>query len=226
MIEEIRKELFLLQDLKYKEFHSGLLPGINNIIGVRTPNIRKLVKEILKKDYRYYLNNSENNYYEEDMIEGLIIATSKMSLEDKLYYLEKFVPKINNWAVCDIVCASFKFKNKDLDKVWDFILKYKNSNKEFELRFMIVMMMDYFLIDSYIDKVLKIIDSINVDYYYTNMAISWLISVLFVKDSGKCIYYLENNNLSYFTYNKAIQKIIESNRVSKLDKDIVRRYKK
>ena len=91
---------------------------------------------------------------------------------------------------------------------------------------MIVMMMDYFLIDSYIDKVLNIIDSILVDYYYVNMAIAWLISVLFVKDREKALIYLKNNNLSIFTYNKSLQKIIESNRVSKLDKEMIRSMKK
>lgn len=226
MIEEIREELFLLQDLKYKEFHSRLCPGTDNIIGVRVPDIRRLVKDILKKDYKYYLNNIENKYYEETMIEGLLIATSKMSLEERFVYLEKFVSKIDNWAVCDIVCSSFKFKKNELDNVWHYILKYKNSNKEFELRFMIIMMMDYFLIDSYIDKVLTIIDTIQVDYYYTNMAVAWLISVLFVKDREKTLIYLKNNHLSAFTYNKSLQKIIESNRVSKPDKEMLRGMKK
>lgn len=226
MIEEIRKELFLLQDLKYKNFHSSLCPGTNNIIGVRVPNIRKLVKDLLKKDYKYYLNNIENKYYEDTMIEGLLIATSKMTLEEKFNYLERFIPKIDNWAVCDTVCSSFNFKEKDLETVWNFILKYKNSNKEFELRFMLIMMLNYYLIDSYIPKVLTIIDSIKTDFYYTNMAIAWLISVLFVKDREKTLYYLKNNHLPTFTYNKTLQKIIESNRVSKLDKEMIRGMKK
>ena len=226
MIEEIRQELFKLQDLKYKEFHSGLCPNTENIIGVRVPDIRKLVKKIIKKDYKHYLNNIENKYYEETMIEGLLIATSRMPLAEKFAYLKKFVPKIDNWAVCDIVCSSFKFKKNELDTVWHYILKYKNSNREFELRFMIIMMMDYFLIDSYIDQVLTIIDTIQVDYYYTNMAVAWLISVLFVKDREKALIYLKNNHLSTFTYNKSLQKIIESNRVSKPDKDMIRGMKK
>lgn len=226
MIEEIKKELFSQQDLKYKEFHSSLCPGTNNIIGVRVPIIRKLVKDILNNDYKYYLDNVDNKYYEETMIEGLIIATSKMSLDDKITYLKRFIPKIENWAVCDIVCSNFKFKEKELSIIWDFILTYKKSNNEFELRFMIIMMMDFFLIDSYIEKVFKIIDSINVDYYYTNMAIAWLISVAFVKDREMTINYLNNNHLSNFTYQKALQKIIESNRVLKEDKAMIREMKK
>lgn len=226
MVEEVKKELFKLQDLEYQKFHSNLCPGISNIIGVRVPKIRLLVKEILKKDYKEYLNDVKNDYYEEIMIEGLIIATSKMSLEEKEFYLKKFVPKIDNWAICDTVCSSFKLKKEELKEVWNFILTYKNSKKEFELRFIIVMMMDYFLIDEYIDKVFKIINEIKSEYYYTNMAIAWLISVAYVKDKEKTLYFIKNNDLSTFTYNKSLQKIIESSRVSKEDKIMIRNMKK
>ena len=194
---------------------------------MQLPKIRILVKEMLKsEDYLEYLEQVDNKYYEETMIEGLIIATSKMKLEDKFYYLNRFVPKIDNWAICDTVCSSFKFKEKELLAVWDFILKYRNSIKEFELRFMIIMMMDYFLIDSYFEDVLKIIDTIQTDYYYTNMAIAWLISVAFVKKRESSLKYLENHHLNNFTYQKALQKIIESNRVSKEDKEMIRKMKK
>ena len=226
MIEEVKNELFRLQDLDYQKFHSNLCPGTTNIIGVRVPKIRLLVKDLLKKDYKCYLDNVDNKYYEETMVEGLIIATSKMTIEEKIFYLDKFVPKIDNWAICDTVCSSFKLKEKDLDKVWKYILKYKNSKNEFELRFMIIMMMDYFLIDEYIDEVLVVIDSIKIDYYYTNMAIAWLISVLYVKDKNKTLDYLNMCNLSDFTYNKSLQKIIESNRVSNEEKRIIRTMKR
>lgn len=226
MKEEIRTKLFENQDLNYRKFHSSLCPGIDNIIGVRVPIIRKLVKDILKEDYEVYLNEVDNKYYEETVIEGLIIATSKMSTSKKIEYLDFFVPKIDNWAVCDITCSSFKFKKEELPTIWKYILKYQKSKNEFELRFMVVMMMDYFLLDEYIDEVLTIIDKIKVDYYYTNMAISWLISVAFVKYRDKTIKYLKNNNLSTFTYQKSLQKIIDSYRVSQKDKDMIRKMKK
>ena len=149
-----------------------------------------------------------------------------MSTSKKIEYLDFFVPKIDNWAVCDITCSSFKFKKEELPTIWKYILKYQKSKNEFELRFMVVMMMDYFLLDEYIDEVLTIIDKIKVDYYYTNMAISWLISVAFVKYRDKTIKYLKNNNLSTFTYQKSLQKIIDSYRVSQKDKDMIRKMKK
>lgn len=226
MVEEIRKQLFILQDKNYQKFHSNLCPGVSNIIGIPIPKIRLLVKQILKDNYQEYLKQVNNQYYEETMIEGLIIATSKMIIEDKLSYLKKFVPKIDNWAICDTVCASFKWKEAQLPTVWDFILNYQHSEKEFELRFMIIMMMDYFLIGDYFEQVLSIIDSVHVDYYYTNMAIAWLLSVAFIKDKEKTVIYLKNNHLSEFTYQKSLQKIIESNRVTKEEKAMIREMKK
>lgn len=160
------------------------------------------------------------------MIEGLIIATSKMDITKKVGYLDNFIPKIDNWAICDIVCSNFKLKKDELSKLWEYLLLYQDSNKEFELRFMIVMMMDYYLLDDYINEVFRIIDSIGVDYYYTNMAISWLISMAFIKYKEQTLNYLNDNNLSLFVYQKSLQKIIESTRVSKYDKDMIRKMKK
>lgn len=226
MKEEIKKKLLSFQDIKYQKFHKSLCPGVNNIIGIRLPKIRTFVKEILKDDYRQYLKEVDNEYYEETMIEGLIIATSKMAIDEKFFYLKKFVPKIDNWAICDTICSSFKWKESDLPIVWNFILSYQKSNNEFELRFMIVMMMDYFLISHYLDDVLAIIDSINIEYYYTNMAIAWLISVAFIKNRDRILNYLQHHHLSDFTYQKALQKIIESNRISKIDRELIRKMKK
>lgn len=221
MIEDVKKQLWELQDLEYQKFQSHLCPGIHNIIGVRTPMIRLIVKKLLKQDYISYLNQVDNTYYEETLIEGLLIAGCKLSLNDKIFYLKKFVPKIDNWAICDLVCSSFHFQKDDLKIIWDYILSYQHSNCEFELRFMIVIMMDYFLIEDYLEKVFSIIDSIHVDFYYTNMAIAWLLSVAFVKQKELTLSYLNSNHLSQFTYQKTIQKIKESNRISQSDKKIV-----
>lgn len=226
MIQEIRQKLFTLQDKNYQQFQSKLCPGIDNIIGVPVPKIKNLVKKILKENYHVYLQEVTNQYYEETMIEGLIIAMSKMPIDDKLHCLESFIPKINNWAICDTVCANFKIDKQDLNKLWNFLMLYKNCNKEFELRFMLVMIINYFLIDDYQEKVLSIIDSIQVDYYYTNMAIAWLISILFIKNRKITMKYLKNNHLLDFTYQKSLQKILESNQVLKEDKEIIRQMKR
>ncbi len=222
MIEEVREQLFQLQDLDYQKFQRNLCPGVSHMIGVRIPDLRKIVKKILKQDFRIYLAPHENRFYEEMMIEGLLIATSKIALEEKLNYLKKFVPKIDNWAICDTVCASFHFSKAELPIVWNFCKQYQKSKKEFELRFLVVMMMDYFLIEEYQEQVLQIIDSLDCDYYYTNMAVAWLLSVFYTKNRKRVILYLRENHLSPFAYQKTIQKILESNRVSIEDKKIIR----
>lgn len=225
MKEEIRNELFSLQDLEYKKFHSNLCPNIDNIIGVRVPEIKKIAKRIVKETKIKYLEVVDNKYYEETMIEGLVIAYSKISLSEKINYLKIFVPKIDNWAICDSVSASLKLKQTEMNEFWKYIITYQNSDKEFELRFMIVVMMDYF-IDTKFDEIIKIIDKIKVDYYYTNVAIAWLISFMYISDKTKTISYLKKNNLSNFIHNKAIQKIRESNRVSKEDKEMLNNLKR
>ena len=226
MNDEVRKKILELADPKYKEFHSGLCPGTNNIIGVRIPVLRKYAKELAKDDFRSYLSSIADDYYEEIMIKGMIIGLAKMETEERLNYISEFVPKIDNWAICDTFCTGLKFTNKNKDVVWKFIKKYQNSRKEFELRFLIVMLLDYYITDEYIDEVIKILDKTKHDGYYVKMAIAWTISVLYVKYPKITMEYLKNNTLDDFTYNKALQKIIESYRVSEEDKNIMRKMKR
>lgn len=226
MNDEVRKKILELADPKYKEFHSGLCPGTNNIIGVRIPVLRKYAKELAKDDFRSYLSSIADDYYEEIMIKGMIIGLAKMETEERLNYISEFVPKIDNWAICDTFCTGLKFTNKNKDVVWKFIKKYQNSRKEFELRFLIVMLLDYYITDEYIDEVIKILDKTKHDGYYVKMAIAWTISVLYAKYPKITMEYLKNNTLDDFTYNKALQKIIESYRVSEEDKNIMRKMKR
>lgn len=226
MEEEVRKKIFELADEKYKEFHSGLCPNTNNIIGVRVPILRNYAKELSNGDFRKYLENASNDYYEEIMLQGMVIGIAKMELEERIEYITKFIPKIDNWAVCDVFCAGLKFTNKNKKEVWELLQKYLNSNKEFELRFMIVMMLDFYITEEYIDEVIKILDTIKHNGYYVKMAIAWTISVAYIKYPNITMKYLKNNTLDDFTYNKALQKIIESYRVNDNDKNIIRKMKR
>lgn len=226
MEDKIREKIFELADEKYKEFHSGLCPNTNNIIGVRVPILRNYAKEIAKGNFRKYLEEAQDEYYEEIMLQGMVIGLAKMECEERLNYIAKFIPKIDNWAVCDVTCAGLKFTKKNLDVVWSFLQTYLKSNKEFELRFVIVMLLDFYITEEYIDKVIRILDSIKHEGYYVKMAIAWTISVLYVKFPNKTIEYLKNNTLDNFTYNKALQKIIESYRVAEKDKETIRAMKR
>lgn len=224
--EEIKEKLYELSDKKYKEFHSGLCPNTDNILGVRIPNLRKLAKEIAQGDLNEFYKNVDNKYYEEIMLQGMCIGYAKIGIEERISLLKEFVPKIDNWAVCDSCCSTYKFTNKNREKMWNFINTYLESKEEFELRFAIIMMMDYYIDDEYIDKVFEKIDKIDSEKYYVQMAKAWLLQVAFVKYEEKTLKYFKNNKLDRFTYNKALQKIIESYRVSEKTKDMIRNMKR
>ena len=222
---DLKSKLDELSDKKYKEFHSGLCPGTDNIIGVRLPILRELAKEIAKQKPIEFLNKYKCKFYEEKMIYGLVIGYMKAEVDVKLDYLKQFVPMIDNWAICDCCCSTYKFTNRNMEKVYEFLQQYISSNQEFEVRFAVIMLMDYYLTDEYIDKVFKIYNEIKLDKYYVKMAVAWGISVAFVKNEQKTKEFLQNNSLDKFTFNKALQKIIESNRVNKETKDEIRKMK-
>lgn len=224
-MKDLRDKLYKLSDEKYKKFQSTLCPNVDNIIGVRIPKLREIAKEIAKENPIEFLEKYNCELYEEKMIYGLVIGYMKAELEERLKYIDKFVPMIDNWGICDSCCATFKFTKKNLEEMFDYLQKYINSQDEFAVRFAVIMLMDYYITDEYIDKVFKIYDNINLDKYYVKMAIAWAISVAFAKYEEKTRKFLKNNSLDKFTFNKALQKIIESNVVSKETKDEMRRMK-
>lgn len=225
-MDEIREKIFELADEKYKEFHSGLCPNTNNIVGVRVPVLRNYSKELVKGNFRNYRANAKDEYYEEVMLQGMVIGLAKMELEERLEYITKFVPKIDNWAVCDVSCAGFKFAKKYQSEVWKFLKPYLESNKEFEIRFGVVMLLDFYITEEYIDKVLEILNKIQYEGYYVKMAVAWAISVCYIKFPKETFKLLQENSLDDFTYNKALQKIIESYRVSEEEKKTIRAMKR
>ena len=227
MKEEIKKQLFNMQDLKYKVFHTSLCPNTDNIIGVRVPILRLYAKQLLQQyDWKELLNKIDSQYYEEIMLQAMIIGMAKLSINETFELLKGLIPKIDNWAVCDTCCAGLKITKKYKEKMWNFISTYINSNNEFEIRFALVMILDYYITDEYVDQILEIVDNIKHDGYYVKMAVAWLLSVCYIKQKNKTLMYLQKNNIDNWTYNKALQKILESNRVEIEDKDKIRKMKK
>ena len=156
----------------------------------------------------------------------MIIGLAKMELEEQMKYVTMFIPHIDNWAVCDIFCSELKTSvKKGKENVWQFIQPYLKSSKEFEIRFGIVMLFHY-VDDAHIDSLLKYADSFNHDAYYARMAMAWMISLCFIKFPQKTMEYLKHSTLDNWTYNKALQKTIESFRVDKDTKDILREMKR
>ncbi len=228
MYKKIRQDLLNLQNKKYKEFHSSLCPGIKNIIGIKIPILRNYAKKLAKQEnFKEYIFFDKTKYYEEVMLQGILIGLVKNSdIKEMLNMIKIFIPKIDNWAVCDVFCAGLKNVNKNKEIFWNFIQEYVKSEKEFELRFVIVMMLCHFIDNEYTDKVLSTLDKIKHSGYYVKMAIAWAVSVAFVKFQSKTFKYLKNNNLDIWTYNKSLQKITESLRVSDKMKEKIKKMKK
>ena len=224
--EEIRKKLLELADEKYKNFQEGLCPNTNNIIGVRVPALRNLAKEIAKGDINTYLKNAKSDYYEETMLQGMVIGLAKIDFKQTCKYISSFIPKIDNWAVCDVTVSGLKMVKKHLDEMLLFLKPYLKSKKEFELRFAIVVLLNFYITEKYIDFVLETLNQIKHDGYYVKMAVAWAISITFIKFPQKTMKLLKKNNLDDFTYNKALQKIVESYRVDDKTKKKIKKMKR
>lgn len=228
MKEQIKQKLLDLSDKKYHDFHSSLCPGTDNIIGVRVPVLRNYAKELFEQqDWKKTINEIDNQYYEEIMLQGMLIGQVKNEdINTILKYVEDYVPKIDNWAICDVFCAGLKITKKHKKEMWDFIQRYLKSDKEFEIRFAVVMILDYYIEKQYLEEIFYIFDNIQNEEYYVKMAVAWAISVCLIKYYDETIDYLDKSRIDKWTFNKSIQKAIESYRISDDKKDILRNLKK
>lgn len=222
----IREQIIALVDEDYQKFAAALIPNINNVLGVRLPELRKLAKKLAKGDWRSYLQQAESEYFEEIMLQGMVIGYVKTDIEEILRYVTDFVPKIDNWSVCDSFCTGLKFTKTSREQVWDFLQPYLSSYKEYDIRFGVVMLLDFYIDAEYIGRVLPLLDNVEREGYYVKMAVAWAISVCYVKLPGPTMNYLENNSLDNFTFNKALQKITESNCVDQSAKKMIRTMKR
>ena len=226
MENKIRQDLFAMQDLKYKEFHGSLCPDMDNIIGVRIPKLREYAKELYKNNNLEDIK-IEDKYYEELVIQGMLIGFQiKTPIEGVIKQVKEFVPKINSWAVCDTFCAGLKITKKYQTEMFKVIKGYLKSIQEYEVRFAIVMLLDYYINDQYIDQVLQILNNIKLDKYYVQMANAWTISICLIKYYNKTLEFLKTTKIDDFTYNKGIQKAIESYRITKEQKDYLKTLKR
>lgn len=232
--EATRKRLRKLSDEKYREFHSGLVPGKDNILGVRIPKLRAFAKEICREDWRLWLSLNKETLeasevlYEEILLRGLVIAGGRdASFEELLKNICEFVPYIDNWAVCDTFCASLKQTKTHKKEMWEFLQPYLESDREYFIRFGVVMLLDYYVDEEYLEKLYAVFDSIHHEGYYVKMAVAWALSVCYVKFPEETMRYLKNNKaLDDFTYNKAIQKTCESYRVKPGEKEKLKKMKR
>ena len=223
-IKDILKEYI---DEKFKDFTSALIPGARPILGVRVPILRKLAKEIAKDDWQTYLKEATEDTYEEVAIKGFVIGYAKAELKGLLPYIAEHIEKIDDWSLCDGFCSNLKVAEKHRKEFLEFLLPYAKIDDEFKQRVVAVMLMTYYLTDDYIDMSLEVLDSLKNEKYYCKMAVAWAIATAWAKQREKTYCFMQegNNTLDDWTYNKAIQKMLESYRVSDEDKDMLRKMK-
>ena len=227
---DLREEIKKLKDAKYKEFNKNICKDTcYEMLGVKIPLLRNIAKKIsCQEDWEEYIDMNNVKYFEEVLIKGLIIAYRKLEFEEKKKYIKEYIPYIDSWALTDSFCPTLKIKEKDLINVWDFILPYTNSGKEFEVRFAVIMMLDYFIIDEYVDKVIHILNNINHEGYYVKMGVAWTLAEIGIKYNNKLLSFIisNDNKLDKFTHNKTLQKMIESYRIDNKQKDLLRDLKR
>lgn len=214
-VQQIRDRLLEMREPDFQKFSAALIPGETRMLGVRLPALRALAKQLAKdEDWRAYLSAAPSDYFEEIMLRGMIIGAVRISAEERLAYIRSFVPEIDNWSVCDSFCAGLKFTKQNPDQVLAFLRPYCASKREFEVRFGYVMLMDFFLTEEYVGTALQEVYHFSHTGYYAKMAVAWLLATALAKFPEQALPCLNGAPLDDFTYFKAIQKALESYRVS------------
>lgn len=241
-ISKMIKRLQPLAEEQYRIFNQKfVLTNKNPMMGVKVPKMRDVAKEVVKGDWReflgrygFYLNNAPEEvvcrckdiWYEEIMIIGMVIDLANMTPDERLKLVALFVPLIDNWAVCDVFCGGAKWVGEPgkgavacnrvpRGMVWEFLQPYLHSNKEFEIRFGVVMLMSYFLTEEYLDRVFDALANVQFGAYYVDMGVAWTLATARAKFDKQTCSFIERENLPAGVVKKYEQKVRDSRRVPK-----------
>ncbi|MBE5891498.1 MAG: DNA alkylation repair protein [Lachnospiraceae bacterium] len=211
---ELITKLYSFQDLKYRKMQIRIIPSIDSesIIGVRTPELKSMAKNLLKTgEYKRFLEELPHTYFEENQLHAFIISGMK-DLGECLEALEKFLPYVDNWATCDQMSPKIFKKNKAV--LLTYIKKWIESNHPYTIRFGVEMLMAHFLDDDYDPVYPEMVSKIRSEEYYVNMMIAWYFATALAKQYESVIPFIEKKRLDDWTHNKAIQKCVESRRIT------------
>ena len=221
----IRARLFELQDLSYRDFQCKLMPTVDpdTVIGVRTPELRKLAKSFSKEpEAEAFLRTLPHRYYEENNLHGFLIETMK-DYSQVIAALDAFLPYVDNWATCDLM--SPKIFKKHLPELREQIQVWMASSHTYTIRFGIEMLMTFYLDEQFQPEYLDWVADVHSEEYYVNMMIAWDFATALAKQYDAALPYLQEHRLEPWTHNKAIQKAIESYRITDEQKAYLRSLK-
>lgn len=222
---DIKKKLFTLKDTDFKKFNQKLIPTVDpkNVIGIRTPALRTLAKEIYKDGvYDNFINELPHIYFEENQLHAFIISQEK-NYDKCIELIEIFLPYVDNWATCDQMTPKIFKKHHDMLHVK--CMEWIGSDKTYTIRFGIKMFMDHFLDDDFDKKFMEEISIIRSKEYYVNMMIAWYFATALAKQYDATIDFIKEEKLDPWTHNKTIQKAIESYRITDEQKEYLRSLK-
>lgn len=226
----VKEHLLQLAEQGNKKFAESLNPGVEHVLGIRVPDLRKLAARIARNDWEAYLDTADTYYMEERMLQGMVLGCIRpdADIEVYLHRVTQFVWNINSWSVCDTFKfgGGKRFVEANKERLWEYLKTWMQAEGEYEIRFGVVMAMQLFIDEEHLEELFALFDNIRHEGYYVRMGVAWALSVCFVKFPERTMKYLQANNLDTFTYNKALQKIIESYRVDAGTKDVIRGMKR
>lgn len=225
MISLIWEQLFELQDKKYAEFQAKLIPTVSpeTIIGIRTPQLRAYAKQVAKMEKKQeFLQDVPHQYFDENQLHAFVISEEK-EFDRCMQELERFLPYIDNWATCDQLSPKVFKKHKT--ELLPYIEKWLSSGHTYSMRFGIGMLMQHFLDDMFEVKYAERVAGIRSEEYYINMMIAWYFATALAKQYDSILPYIEKKRLDVWTHNKAIQKAVESYRITPQQKEYLKTHK-
>ena len=223
--DEIRNELFKMQDIEYRDFNSKLIPTVKkeDMIGIRTPELRKYAKKLIKsEEMEEFLHSLPHKYFDENQLHAFIISEIK-DFKICMDELINFLPYLDNWATCDQLSPKIfkKYRNDLLPHIYEWL----KSDKTYTVRFGIGMLMEHFLNEDFKSEYPEMVAAVRSEEYYINMMTAWYFATALAKQYESILPFIEGNKLDTWTHNKSIQKAIESNRISAEQKNYLKGLK-
>ena len=225
ILDDIRDELFKMQDIEYRDFNSKLIPTVKkeDMIGVRTPELRKYAKKLLKEEgVEDFLHSLPHKYFDENQLHAFIISEIK-DFKFCIDELINFLPYLDNWATCDQL--SPKIFKKHRNDLLPHIYEWLKSDKTYTVRFGIGMLMEHFLDEDFKSEYPEMVAAVRSEEYYINMMTAWYFATALAKQYESILPFIEGNKLDTWTHNKSIQKAIESNRINAEQKNYLKGLK-
>ena len=229
IIKKVQKELFEMQDLKYRDFHSKLMPTVDKekVIGVRIPQLRKYASSFLKlssrEEINEFMHTLPHQYYEEDNLHAFIIEKIK-DYEECINALNAFLPYIDNWATCDMMNP--KVLKKEPERLLEQVKVWMKAKETYVVRFAMGCLMNYYLEENFTTECADLVAEVQSDEYYIQMMQTWYFATALAKQYDAVLPYLLEHRLSMWVHNKTIQKAVESYRITTEQKDYLNTLKR